>query len=90
MATRADITCKNCENTFQVFWNDFSKQLPLGCPYCDRTIDETMTEMIKNALGTAWEVNYHFRKYHEERDEALFTVDIKDVFVPIDKFDFDE
>ncbi|KHD86342.1 hypothetical protein NG54_03205 [Heyndrickxia ginsengihumi] len=90
MATRADITCKNCENTFHVFWNNFEKQLPLECPYCSKEIDETMTEMIKNALGTTWEANYHFRKYHQERNEPLFTVNIVDVFVPIDKFDFDD
>lgn len=90
MATRADITCKNCDNTFPVFWNNFTKQLPLSCPYCDKKIDEKMTEMIKHALGTTWEVNYHFRKYHGERNEPLFTVDIKDVFVPIEKFDLDD
>jgi DNA-directed RNA polymerase subunit RPC12/RpoP len=90
MATRADITCKNCDNTFQVFWHEFTKQLPLSCPYCSKEIDETMTEMLKRALGTTWEVNYHFRKYHEERNEPLFVVNISDVYVPIEKFDLDD
>lgn len=90
MATRADITCNNCSNTFQVFWHNFEKQLPLDCPYCDRIIDKKMTEMIKHALGSLNEVNYHFRKYHSERTEDLFSVDIKNFDVPISKFRLDD
>jgi DNA-directed RNA polymerase subunit RPC12/RpoP len=90
MATRADLKCENCGHTFQVFWNRFEKQLPLECPYCSKEIDETMTEMIKNALGSVWEVNYHFRKYHGERNEPLFTVSVTDVFVPADKLGLDD
>ncbi|KAA0815472.1 MULTISPECIES: hypothetical protein [Bacillus] len=90
MATRADVKCHNCENTFQVFWHSFEKQLPIMCPYCSKELDEAMTEKLKNALGTVWNLNYHFRKNHEERkNEPLFTVDFVHVHVPIEKFDLD-
>lgn len=90
MATRADIVCKNCGNTFHVFWHGWEKQLPLECPYCCKKIGEKMTEMVKHALGCTWEANYHFRKYNEERNEPLFEVNFTEVYVPIDKFDLDD
>lgn len=89
MATRADIECQNCNNTFQFFWHFFEKQLPVACPYCDKVMSDNATEMLRHSLGSTNELNKELRKNHEEREEALFKVSIHDVFVPIEKFDFD-
>lgn len=90
MATRADVKCHNCENTFQVFWHNFDKQIPIECPYCDKQIDESLTENLKRALGVVNALNIELRKNHEERiNKPLFTVDITHVHVPSEKFDLD-
>lgn len=89
MATRADIECQNCQNTFQIFWHSFESQLPISCPYCNKDMSKKSVSMLKETLGTAFELNKEIRKRHEERNEALFIVSIQHVFVPEEKFDID-
>lgn len=89
MATRADIECQNCQNTFQIFWHSFENQLPISCPYCDKSMSEKSVHMLENTLGATYELNKEIRKRHQELDEPLFIVSIQHVFVPEEKFDID-
>lgn len=88
MSTQAKIHCFNCDGTYHVYWSGISKENIVNCPHCDATIDEIMWHRIVNALGTLNDVNYHFRKYHDERGEDLFEVSLENFHVPAEKFRF--
>ena len=84
MSTFAKIKCKKCNNSFDIYWNDMPNS-PYKCPHCFAQIDEHMSEQLKNAIGTVWDLNYHFKKYANERNEPDFSVDIINVEIPADK-----
>ena len=48
-----------------------------------------MWEHIIDAMGTVNDLNYHFRKYYEERSEDLFSVSIESIDVPDKAFRFE-
>ncbi len=86
MATKARITCKNCDNTFDVFWTGFSEKQIIECPYCDCELDKRFNAYLKHALGSTWELNKELRKSHQERGTDLFEISIDEIHVPIEKF----
>lgn len=45
-----------------------------------------MWEKIVDAMSTVHDVNYHFRRYHDERQEDLFGVSVENVHVPNENF----
>ncbi|MGX4600286.1 hypothetical protein [Faecalimicrobium sp. JNUCC 81] len=90
MSTQAKIHCFNCNCNYYVYWSGISRDKIISCPHCDAEIDDKMWNMIINALGTVNDVNYHFRKYHDERSEDLFEVSIENYHVPFEKFRFDD
>lgn len=86
MATQAKIHCFNCDHDYFVYWFGISRDKIINCPHCDATMDSTMWNQIVDSLGTVHDTNYHFMKYHHERNEDLFEVSIENVHVPIEKF----
>lgn len=85
MTTVAKIKCCNCDNSFSVYWTSFPKEA-IQCPHCFATMDEHMSEKTKNVLGAVNDVNYHFLKYQEERNEHRFEINIEEVHVPPAQF----
>lgn len=90
MVTYAEVKCFNCENKFPVYWHNWSKNLPICCPYCVAEFSERSTEMLRIALGTASELNKELRKRADEYEDDLFQVDFKHVYVPIEKYRLNE
>ncbi|KIN81951.1 hypothetical protein [Clostridium botulinum] len=86
MSTQAKIHCMNCDCDYYIYWNKISKDQIISCPHCDSEIDQTMWDMIIHAMGALHDVNYHFLKYHNERNEDLFQVSIEEYYVPLNKF----
>lgn len=89
MSTQAKIHCHNCGNDYYVYWSEMNKQHIVNCPHCDAKMDAKMWEHIIDAMGTVNDLNYHFRKYHEERSEDLFSVSIESIDVPDKAFRFE-
>lgn len=86
MSTQAKIHCFNCNADYYIYWDGISKDKIIDCPHCDATIDEHMWEQIVNAMGSVHDVNYHFAKYHGERNEDFFQISIENYYVPSEKF----
>lgn len=86
MATKAKITCKNCNNSFDVFWHGFKEEDIIHCPYCDSKLDPKFNEHLKNALGSTWELNKELRSSNQEHNTDLFEISIEETFVPLNKF----
>jgi hypothetical protein len=86
VSTQAKIHCFNCDCNYYVYWSGISRDKIISCPHCDAEIDSKMWNMIVNALGTLNDVNYHFRKYNQERNEDLFEVSVENYHVPFEKF----
>lgn len=90
MITYAEVKCFNCGNKFPVYWNNWDKNLPIECPYCVTKFNDRFTEMLKNALGTANELNAELRSRAMDGSHDLFQVDFKHVYVPADKYHLDD
>lgn len=88
MSTQAKIHCFNCDSTYHVYWAGIDRERIINCPHCDAKMDQDMWERIVHAMGTVHDLNYHFRKYHGERNEDLFEVAVENVHVPNEKFRF--
>ena len=48
-----------------------------SCPHCGAYIDETMRNSIISSMAQVQDTNTHFYKYHLERNEPMFTVNIE-------------
>ncbi|MNW27555.1 hypothetical protein D3C74_43530 [compost metagenome] len=90
LITYAEVKCFNCDNKFPVYWHNWGKNLPIECPFCVTKFDDKFTEMLKNALGTASELNKELRSRHQDGSHDLFQVDFKHSYVPIEKYRLDE
>lgn len=88
MSTSAKIHCHNCGNHYYVYSDRVTKDQIIDCPNCDAKIEQKMWDLIVHAMLTLKDVNYHFRKYHEERGEDLFHVELEHKHVPLEKFKF--
>ncbi|WP_034438075.1 hypothetical protein [Clostridium ihumii] len=86
MSVQAKIHCINCDNDYYVYERNLSRNQIMNCPHCDCVMDETMWHSICDAIGSVMDINYHFLKYHNERNEDLFQVSIENCYVPLNKF----
>lgn len=71
----ASLSCGNCGNEFPL--NASSQPESITCPYCQTKMSDDMIGQVYDALLTVGDVNYHFIKYQQERDEALFQLNVK-------------
>lgn len=87
VSTAANILCKNCDNRFIVYFSSInSGDRQFKCPHCLVEMDEKMSKDVIHALATVHDLNYHFKKYHSEHQEPLFSVSIEETYVPANKF----
>ncbi|MDE7202750.1 MAG: hypothetical protein K2O91_12820 [Lachnospiraceae bacterium] len=72
-----EVKCHRCENSFHLYNRDMSYgEKPPMCPHCLIRMDKTQWERLIDAYFTFAEVNKNFRKYHEDRGEPLFQVEL--------------
>lgn len=84
LITTAQLVCYQCENKFPINLNFKPKEVT--CPFCQRSMASDMIEDLFTAAGTVSDLNYHFIKYHQERDESLFSLEIssQELNLPVD------
>lgn len=75
MITVASLTCGGCENEFPI--STMSKPKSVTCPFCSRNMAEDMINEFFNAIQYVAEVNGNFIKYHDEYDNNLFSLSVK-------------
>lgn len=74
LMTTAEIKCMYCGNTFPI--SLYKKPSSISCIFCLAKVEDDMIEKIYNAALTVADLNHHFIKYHEERNEDLFQLHI--------------
>lgn len=71
------VKCHRCGNSFHLYNRDMSHEEKLPhCPHCLVSMDKTQWERLIDAYFTFAEVNKNFRKYHTDRGEPLFQVEL--------------
>lgn len=90
LSAQCKIHCFNCGCDYYVYKSEMRKDHIVNCPHCDAKMDEHMWENVINAVYTVDEVNYHFRKYHGERNEDQFSINVENYEVPLEKFRFEK
>lgn len=71
------VKCHRCGNSFHLYNRDMShEEKPPHCPHCLVSMDKTQWERLIDAYFTFAEVNKNFRKYHTDRGEPLFQVEL--------------
>lgn len=87
MATTMKVKCKNCNNSFKMYWHTFKADEDIKCPHCCNVLPQTyVDQFVKPAFAGVWELNYKIRSKHDDNYCDLFEFDFEEVFVPIDKF----
>ena len=77
------VKCFHCGANYDLYFDSE----PLNtCPHCLAEMPEKPFKKIQNAFYTVEEVNKDFRKAHDERGQRLFQIEIKNHYVPIEKF----
>ena len=80
------VHCHNCGGKFELYSRDMNREdKPPMCPHCLARMDKTQWERLIDAYFTFAEVNKNFRKYHWERGETLFQVELRNRFVEPEK-----
>jgi len=71
------VKCHRCGNSFHLYNRDMShgEKLPY-CPHCLVPMDKTQWGRLIDAYFTFAEVNKDFRRYHTDRGEPLFQVEL--------------
>ncbi len=72
--TTVQITCGQCGHKFVL--NTSTWPSTIQCPYCLETMAEDMIPSVKEAWGTVSDLNMDFVKYHSDRGEPQFSVDL--------------
>lgn len=71
------VKCHRCGNSFHLYNRDMSyDERPPHCPHCLVSMDKMQWERLVDAYFTFAEVNKNFRKYHMDRGEPLFQVEL--------------
>ena len=71
------VKCHRCGNSFHLYNKDMRcEEKPPMCPHCLVGMDKTQWEQLIDAYFTFAEVNKNFRKYHTDRGEPLFQVEL--------------
>lgn len=76
------VHCFHCKGKFELYSRDMDyEEKPPMCPHCLARMDKTQWERLINAYYTFCEVNKDFRKYHQDRGESLFQVELRNHYV---------
>lgn len=78
-----EVTCHNCGAVFQLY---FDGNTACRCPHCLAEMPSKCIDKLRNAMYCTEEVNKDFRVAHDEKDKPLFQAEIKNHYVPNDKF----
>lgn len=71
------VKCHRCGNSFHLYNRDMNyEERPPMCPHCLIRMDKMQWERLIDAYFTFAEVNKNFRKYHMDRGEPLFQVEL--------------
>ncbi|MGT2866629.1 hypothetical protein [Streptococcus fryi] len=70
LMTTAELQCMYCGNAFPI--NLYAKPESINCLYCLARVENDMIDKIYNAALTVADLNSHFIKYNQERNEDLF------------------
>ena len=80
------IHCFHCGGKFELYSRNMNHDdKPPRCPHCLKMMDKTQWKRLVDAYYTFAEVNKNFRKYHDERGEALFQVELSSYYVKPEK-----
>lgn len=77
------VKCFNCGAEYYLY---FDNKPPRLCPHCCAEMPDKAYKKIENALFTVEEVNKDLRKSHDENNRPLFQIEIKNHYVPNEKF----
>lgn len=79
--TTAHVKCGKCSHEFLI---DTAHELTeIRCPYCQTKMADDMVEKVLHAWGYVSDLNADFVKYHIDREEPLFSVQIESDEVPM-------
>ena len=80
------IHCFHCGGKFELYSRNMNHDdKPPRCPHCLKMTDKTQWKRLVDAYYTFAEVNKNFRKYHDDRGEALFQVELRSYYVKPEK-----
>lgn len=84
MIAQCKIHCYQCDNDYYVYKASAQKDNVANCPHCGAIMNKTMWEMVISAIYVVDEVNCTFRKYHSDRGENLFSINVENILIPND------
>lgn len=83
------VHCFHCGGDFELYAHTMDHEnKPPMCPHCLKRMNGTQWERLIDAYYTFAEVNKNFRKYHDNRGEALFQVELRNYYVEPEKIVF--
>ena len=83
------VHCFHCGGDFELYAHTMDHEnKPPMCPHCLKRMNGTQWERLIDAYYTFAEVNKNFRKYHDDRGEALFQVELRNYYVEPEKIVF--
>ncbi|TPR43189.1 hypothetical protein DY124_06325 [Apilactobacillus micheneri] len=72
--TIPSLKCFQCGNSFTISEDQLNSEL--RCPFCRSKMDEESRKDLKDAVLHLKDINYHFKKFHAEREETLFQASV--------------
>lgn len=85
------VHCFYCKGKFELYSRNMDHdERPPMCPHCLTRMDKTQWERLIDAYFTFAEVNKNFRKYHMDRAEPLFQVELRSHYVKPEKIVLDD
>lgn len=82
--TYISVHCFNCGAVYHLYFDGAPQQ---KCPHCMASIPDKAFHKLENALFCLREVNKDLRTAHDEQGKPLFQVEIRNHYVPKEKFD---
>ena len=84
LITTAFLNCGQCTNSFPINLN--IKPETIICPFCQTVMTSDMIQEVYRTALTVADLNYHFKKYADERNEPSFSLTVapREVSLPID------
>lgn len=80
------VRCFNCGAEYHLYFDSEPMQI---CPHCLAEMPEKALGKLRNALFCLEEANKDFRVAHDERGKPLFQAEIRNHYVPADKFNIE-
>ena len=78
-----EVCCHNCGAEYHLYFDGEPMDM---CPHCLAKMPEKPYKKLRDALFTAEEINKNFRVAHDEQDKPLFQIEIRNHYVPREKF----